>query len=231
MNKYAILTVIYQDNPKLIDLTNKAFAGFPENVEIYAVINKMLEEPKIKFNKLVNGENCLSSAWNLGLDTIFKNYDYAVVTGLDSITPSKNEIESLVDLLEANPSFGLVSATHIGAGSPPYIRPKIVDVTHGDGSFSFYVLSKQCFRKVGKFDENFKPAYFEDNDYLERLKLNKYTPKRSEKITYLHLVQGTMKHSPEIKLKYNEFMQHNLDYYISKWGNPPAHLPKNIKFI
>jgi hypothetical protein len=39
------------------------------------------------------------------------------------------------------------------------------------GGFSCFCFRKRGFSKVGRFDENFYPAYFEDNDYHYRMKL------------------------------------------------------------
>lgn len=37
--------------------------------------------------------------------------------------------------------------------------------------FCVFVISKKCYEIVGKFDENFYPAYLEDTDYLYRTHL------------------------------------------------------------
>jgi GT2 family glycosyltransferase len=34
-----------------------------------------------------------------------------------------------------------------------------------------FILTKSVYEKVGAFDEGFKKAYFEDNDYMYRMKL------------------------------------------------------------
>jgi len=38
--------------------------------------------------------------------------------------------------------------------------------------WSCFFISKECINKIGLFDTKFYPAYFEDNDYAYRLKLN-----------------------------------------------------------
>src|ERR1041385_5581337 len=37
--------------------------------------------------------------------------------------------------------------------------------------FSGFMIDRRCWEKVGVFDENFKPAYYEDNDYHYRINL------------------------------------------------------------
>src|SRR5271156_6068875 len=39
------------------------------------------------------------------------------------------------------------------------------------GNWSNFIISRDCYRVTGPFDEGFYPAYFEDNDYRYRMKL------------------------------------------------------------
>jgi hypothetical protein len=39
----------------------------------------------------------------------------------------------------------------------------------GSGGWSIFAINRACVDNVGFFDENFFPAYFEDNDYHYRL--------------------------------------------------------------
>ena len=38
-------------------------------------------------------------------------------------------------------------------------------------NFAAFLLSRECWERVGPFDEKFYPAYFEDNDYHYRIQL------------------------------------------------------------
>lgn len=227
--KIPFLTVIYNPTEELYNMSIQFLGMYPPSAVITAVKN--LSYSRGEYPKgpkyIENSENCLSRAWNVGLKEIFKEYDYAVVTGMDSTFPSESQIKRLAEEAKKD-RVGVTAATPI-----EFINKNEstkVDIKHGDGSFSFFVISKKCFEDVGDFDENFKPAYFEDNDYLERLWQKGYTPKRFSIINYYHVIQGTYKGSEEVRHDYPIFMQKNLDYFRKKWGKTPEHLLPNIKF-
>lgn len=226
--KLQVLTVIYHETEDHYRMAINAWKAFPIQCEITAVINKKFEgvEYPDNIHYIENDENCLSKAWNIGLKHIFQKHDIAFVSGLDSQSPTYLELMQMVESLEGKPKPGLVSATADGVKEYPVGVP----VQHGDGSFSFFAIAKEAFEKVGNFDENFKPAYFEDNDYLERLWQSEYLPLRLP-IRYFHVFQGTMKFGKESRTNYPVYMQKNLDYFKSKWHKVPNHLPDDIKFI
>lgn len=223
---YAILTVIYNETATHYSVTSNALSYMLlPGIETYAVVNKRYEKGKYpeKITYIENDENCLAKAWNLGLREIFKNHDFAVVTGNDSILPTKTQLDSMIECLGKNPLYGIVSAIPKGmvGGDKP--------IKHGDGSFSLFAISKKTFEDVGGFDEDFKPAYFEDNDYLERLWQKGYTPRQLD-IVYYHIFQATMKYGDEIKRSYGEYMNKNLELFRKKYGKTPDHLPSDIHF-
>lgn len=96
--------------------------------------------------------------------------------------------------------------------------------THPDDSFSAppagwhtFVLPRKVFEKVGPLDENFYPAYYEDNDYHRRLALAGVPYIRS---TFLNSEiyrrsQTIAKDMGVIRFSNNE------DYYVRKWGGGP----------
>jgi GT2 family glycosyltransferase len=90
-----------------------------------------------------------------------------------------------------------------------------------------YILSIDAYQKVGKFDENFFPAYFEDNDYFRRMLLAEVTitfNSMLNPITYRNSM--TIQKSPEL----NNGFEKNRQYYISKWGGQPTQEKFNTPF-
>jgi thiol-disulfide isomerase/thioredoxin len=79
-------------------------------------------------------------------------------------------------------------------------------------------MLKPIFEKVGDFDENLYPAYFEDNDYLYRMKLANIMVEKSMK-----LVPLVMRHSSSINKdpKLNKDFIKNKNYFVDKWGGEP----------
>lgn len=229
MSEYAILSVIYHEGEEHYNMFKKAIHSFPENVEQLLVVNRLLENKDYNLeNTILNDENCLAKAWNIGLKKLFKDYGYVVVSGLDSISPSAEDIEEMISILKAHPEYGIISATPTKMHNTE--EQGLIGMKHGDGSFSFYVISRETYEKVGDFDENYKPAYFEDNDYIERLYTSGFEPKRHSGVVYHHVMQGTVKFAPELSQKYPEFMQKNLDYFRKKFNKVPDHLPHDIVF-
>ena len=90
----------------------------------------------------------------------------------------------------------------------------------GPFQWSVFALSRACVSKVGFFDENFYPAYFEDNDYHRRIGLadgSKYYAGGSARVPATKRSSVTISRRPEV----NQF-QKNRDYYMRKWGGPPG---------
>jgi GT2 family glycosyltransferase len=94
----------------------------------------------------------------------------------------------------------------------------------GDNSFSLFTLPLSVFKLVGKFDENFHPAYFEDNDYFMRMKLNNVQMQFLGDPKYYHEGSSTIKSlsAEDLELHHRVF-RINQAYYIEKWGGLPGY--------
>jgi len=87
--------------------------------------------------------------------------------------------------------------------------------------YSSMVFTPELLYVVGYLDENFFPAYYEDNDHRYRMKLAgfewEYLP-----LVYTHRVSSTLKSSPEFQKKNQMTFAENGRYYIEKWGGLPG---------
>lgn len=98
--------------------------------------------------------------------------------------------------------------------------------------FSAFLLTPLCKERVGLFDENFFPAYFEDCDYDYRLKLSGVP-----RIELSEIYEGvkfcihgeapdwgscTIKSDAEIKRRCDILFPRLHEYYVSKWGGGPS---------
>ena len=90
----------------------------------------------------------------------------------------------------------------------------------GNDEMCGLILTPTLLDRVGYFDENFFPGYFEDNDYRYRLKLTN-TKITSIPLTNEHQTSSTLKSSTLFQQKNNFTFQENYNYYIKKWGGPP----------
>jgi len=87
------------------------------------------------------------------------------------------------------------------------------------GTWCSFMLPKVVYDLIGPFDEDFFPAYFEDNDYEYRVKRNKYTDIKKEPILNPTLYRNSMTIKKDRKLNAN--FANNRSRYITKWGGEP----------
>jgi GT2 family glycosyltransferase len=87
--------------------------------------------------------------------------------------------------------------------------------------YSSLVIAPELLYEVGYLDENFFPAYYEDNDHRYRMKLAgiewEYLP-----LKYKHTVSATIKRDPQIYAKNQMTFKENGRYYVEKWGGLPG---------
>lgn len=82
-----------------------------------------------------------------------------------------------------------------------------------------FIISRKTFLEVGPFDEEVFPAYFEDNDYAYRLKLEGVPHSCYEFLnpeTFIN--SGSIAKDPSLNLNFEK----NRKYFISKWGGEPG---------
>ena len=94
--------------------------------------------------------------------------------------------------------------------------------------WSCTTLTKACWDTIGKFDENFFPAYFEDNDYARRIKL--YQTHVDDDTLYINdngLNPEIQRNSQSISKdgSLNSGYAKNGAYFAEKWGGG-VHDPK-----
>jgi len=87
--------------------------------------------------------------------------------------------------------------------------------------YSSMVFTPELLYEVGYLDENFFPAYYEDNDHRYRMKQAgiewEYLP-----LKYQHAVSATIKRDPVIYARNQMTFKENGRYYVEKWGGLPG---------
>jgi hypothetical protein len=89
------------------------------------------------------------------------------------------------------------------------------------GGFNVFGLDRSALREVGLFDENFYPAYFEDNDYDVRCR-RAGIPYTALPSGLSHQVSSTMRSSRELMERNAYTFPRNYQYFLEKWGGPVA---------
>lgn len=85
---------------------------------------------------------------------------------------------------------------------------------------SAFGIDRATVRQAGFFDENFVPAYFEDDDYKHRARMAGVT------VTSLpwgaaHEISATMRASDELRRRNEYTFPLNREYFRQKWGGSP----------
>lgn len=86
-------------------------------------------------------------------------------------------------------------------------------------SWSAFIISKDLYTHIGEFDEQFYPAYYEDSDYIYRMKLEGIKHDVREELNpQQYIISGTYEKDHELV---NNAMQVNRERYAAKWGGSP----------
>jgi GT2 family glycosyltransferase len=88
------------------------------------------------------------------------------------------------------------------------------------GGFAVFAISREVITKVGWFDENYAPAYYEDNDFDYRCRLAGVKI-RSLPASLLHQTSSTLREDPEYKAQNGRTFAANKARYLAKWGGEP----------
>lgn len=93
-------------------------------------------------------------------------------------------------------------------------------------AFHGQVWALSLFDRLGSFDENFWPGYYEDNDWVRRLELSgEHTAANPIPKAELDVrcVDGwTARSQGPLGRSYGEILQSLQPYYLSKWGGLPG---------
>jgi len=136
----------------------------------------------------------VAGSWNKLCNIIFEKYENALLINDDVYLGYSTEVvEKSID------------KTKVG-------------IVQSDFNWSVLLINRDLYEFIGDFDEDFYPAYFEDSDYIYRVKLK----------GLLHEIDYTL--SPKTKRSFgstemdkdlNKNFQRNRARYIKKWGNSP----------
>lgn len=151
-----------------------------------------------------NGNLGVAASWNMGIDELEKmSYEWLIVCS-----------EAVV--------FG-------AAGGRDFVE-QLGDEPWYDSTFGWHLVAfrRDTIERVGRFDENFYPAYLEDTDYLTRLHLAGLPSPRENHLphTWISDVDAS-DHGTEHSLR-KQLVTVDLGtlgaYYARKWGMPqPGH--------
>ena len=176
----------------------------------------------------------LSTVWNTALTMVWQTGGtHALVVNNDVRLP-RATYQRLVEVQQRTGAW-FVSACNVGEAYRHEQDVKLDDLftfdvglrshlltSKGGPDFSCFLITQECHRWF-QFDEQFSPAYFEDNDYHRRLQLAGFGDKIfSVPVPYLHIGSGTLRNVEHVNAGWNAKFQACREYYIQKWGGPPG---------
>ncbi len=203
MSKFAIGIPTLNRADLLMPTLKKYAEDFP-NTQIYVIDNG---EQDLKNWVIWKGFQNISvfeeetnigvaASWNKLCKHIFQEHEYALLLN-DDIYLGYGE-ETVEMSIETNPKT-LIQAQGV--------------------AWSIILINKELYEFVGDFDETFYPAYYEDSDYIYRMRLlGILWIVDSQLNPQVFLQSQTYEKSPDFV---NEAMAENRTRYIKKWGGMP----------
>lgn len=163
----------------------------------------------------------ISEAWNVQSNIAFKDdCDYVLIINDDSwLFP--NTLDKLVDHMFETEVL-LVSGTNSHVDE---YEPQVTGIgAHAGLDFSCFLIRERTLRVVGYFDQNFYPAYLEDNDYHYRIKLAGYDAYGLADALFYHKDDGSNtinRLDPSERERFDKNFKACRYYFINKWGGLP----------
>lgn len=239
--KIVVVTPAYITNELHLDFTQqtvKSIKGFETEHDIdivipvtYCNLNYFDDVNSLSTHVFSTPENGVSIGWNAGINYARQqlNPDYILVCNND-IVFHPQAIDNLVKFAEEHdeaimwtaneyPDLRTLKSAEIGTSFDEHphfscfmIKPEFVE-TMGKKE------AKEPF--PGLFDENFKPAYFEDGDMHNRILRNGFKALKTASALFYHYGSRTIKSDDDLNRKNASTYEKNREYFQSKWGWDP----------
>lgn len=170
------------------------------------------DHPLVLHRRLARKNMGVAAAWNYGVDVALNEYDATYVTLCSTSVRFSDGADALcrtADTAVENDQWVYGFETLVG--------------------WKCITLGRATFDAVGVFDEAFWPAYFEDNDYIWRMRCAGILEPRGGKRMH-RLLPWVGALDPEV-IEHAHSVKHagvevNFEalraYYAKKWGGPPG---------
>ncbi len=157
-------------------------------------------------------ERSVAGAWNHGIRlAVLGGADHFLITAVD-VAFRTNTASVLSAFGERYPEIDLWSST--ANNELENLFEESVDRC----DFSCFMLRFNTIEKYGWFDREYKPAYFEDNDYVTRVVLGGGHPKQVRLARHVHTGSLTVRNDPEMAHHVNHWFGINSARFHTKWG-------------
>lgn len=165
-------------------------------------------------------ERSVAGAWNAGCR-------HALDAGVDFIAIVANDTRLDGDCLDLLADYGARGEADLWSGISYNNRGAIDPAQCTDGAdFSCFMIPPKTLERHGFFDPNFRPAYFEDNDYYARVVLGGGECRVIHSAQFFHHGSMTVRADAEMAHHVNYWFEKNRTYFRTKWG---VSAPENSK--
>jgi GT2 family glycosyltransferase len=159
-------------------------------------------------------ERSVAGAWNKGCEL-------ALAAGADYIAVVANDTRLRENCLDNLIEYGQKTETDLWSGISFNDRNNIDPIGVTDGAdFSCFMIRPGTLHKHGFFDFNYRPAYFEDNDYYGRVVLGGGECRVVHGAQFFHHGSMTVKEDAEMAYHVSYWFGKNRAYFSEKWGVP-----------
>ena len=174
-------------------------------------------------------DQSLSAAWNEGLEwSLDRRHSFTLIIN-DDILFAPQTIDNMVKTFldaEKRLKCAMITANNIRGlfENPLDTLSYSTDVRalQENPDFACFMVRPTIASRVGFFDENFYPAYFEDNDYHYRISLAGLHAFNDVSSPFYHYGSQTQNANADIPVVPPAVFELNRIYYIDKWGGPPG---------
>jgi hypothetical protein len=168
----------------------------------------------------------LAATWNYALETIWAGGATQAWVVNNDVRLHPQTYEALVKVQAITQAWFLTPVNvrdRWDAVKDSVILPYqgVIGESRGGPDFSCFLIQRECHQWF-QFDEQFIPAYHEDNDYHRRLTLAGFGDRIfSVPLPYWHKGSGTLQANEALAKEWGPKFAACQAYYIQKWGGLP----------
>jgi GT2 family glycosyltransferase len=155
----------------------------------------------------------VSRSWNDGILEAYADGADVVIVANDDIRFSDGDLDRVVE------KAAQCTDRYIVTCAGPHGRYGRVLPSHG---YACFAINRIALARIGCFDENFFPAYCEDQDYARRAGLAGLAEENCSDTAVYHDGSSTIKHDPLLARQNARSQMLNMLYYSRKWGGEPG---------
>jgi len=164
--------------------------------------------PEVRYYPFAENRG-VSRSWNDGILAAYDDGADVVLVANDDVRPAEGDVDRVVDK-----AVGCRDRYMVSCAGPNQRFGRVLP-SHG---YSFFAINPVALETIGCFDENFFPAYCEDQDHARRATLAGLSEENCPDTAVLHGHSSAIFASPELARQNLITQRRNIDYYVRKWG-------------